>query len=153
MSDADAKFLVEAVTFVADHGWKFLSQYRCNFKDGTWSHIAGEPRHQRLRDISFASGSLEYPCDKEILEALPQDQVLDEAHRIVETIEKQFANAATPTSTPPRIADLMFPEEAMALLSGQELPEANQTEICDTTKAKRGFIGSIFKRRPKKEQQ
>mmetsp|Transcript_5627 Transcript_5627/g.7812 ORF Transcript_5627/g.7812 Transcript_5627/m.7812 type:complete len:92 (+) Transcript_5627:237-512(+) len=34
----EVDFLVSAIAFVAEHGWKFLSCYRYNHKTGEWAH-------------------------------------------------------------------------------------------------------------------
>lgn len=33
-----AKYILDAVAFVADHGAAFLSSYRLNYKTGEWKH-------------------------------------------------------------------------------------------------------------------
>jgi len=40
MSDAQADFLIEAVSFVAEHGWKFLPMYSLDVESSIWTHTA-----------------------------------------------------------------------------------------------------------------
>lgn len=55
-------FIIEAVKFVADHGWRFLPDYTFDMHTGQWCHREGPPRAIRsLRDVSYRRGSMEYP--------------------------------------------------------------------------------------------
>ena len=38
MSDAEADFVLDAVRFVAAHGWKYLPQYAFYADSGEWKH-------------------------------------------------------------------------------------------------------------------
>ncbi|CAN0346827.1 unnamed protein product, partial [Ectocarpus sp. 13 AM-2016] len=37
-SDREARYILDAVLFVADHGASFLPYYRVNYKTGEWKH-------------------------------------------------------------------------------------------------------------------
>ena len=52
-------YVLEAVHFIADEGWKLLPLYRFEPESGLWKHRGGEPTSLRLEDVSFASGRLE----------------------------------------------------------------------------------------------
>lgn len=60
--DDVVNYLIDAVKFVAQHGWKFLVDYRFDHVTGLWHHRNGpvEPP-MRLRDLSFVNGVLNYP--------------------------------------------------------------------------------------------
>ena len=60
--DDVVNYLIDAVKFVAQHGWKFLVDYRFDHVTGLWHHRNGpvEPP-MRLRDLSFVDGVLNYP--------------------------------------------------------------------------------------------
>jgi len=63
VSDAVVDYLVEAVTFVARHGHRFLRDYRFDVPTGLWRHRGGlvEPP-LRLRQVSYADdGTMSYP--------------------------------------------------------------------------------------------
>ncbi|MGC4116394.1 MAG: aminotransferase class V-fold PLP-dependent enzyme [Myxococcales bacterium] len=76
ISEAVFRYVVEAVAFVAEHGWRFLPDYRFNPETGLWRHERGlvEPL-LRLTDLSYdpATGELKHPRhdDKASEAALP----------------------------------------------------------------------------------
>jgi selenocysteine lyase/cysteine desulfurase len=81
-------YLVDAVHFVADHGWKLLPLYRFDPFTGLWHHHRGRPEPElTLHALSYASGTLELRAARasEGEEALPR--YLDEARRIVAGLE------------------------------------------------------------------
>jgi selenocysteine lyase/cysteine desulfurase len=47
MDDAEADYVIDAVDFVADHGWSFLQLYRFDLETGQWEHreceVSGPP--------------------------------------------------------------------------------------------------------------
>ncbi len=82
------QFLVEAVEFIADHGWKLLQMYEFEAETGLWFH--GERPQMaalQLEDLSYSSGRLE--CDSvrltEPLSVLPT--YLEQARELVAGIE------------------------------------------------------------------
>ncbi|TYZ64994.1 hypothetical protein PybrP1_000442 [[Pythium] brassicae (nom. inval.)] len=40
MDDDELEYIVRAIKFVADEGWKFLPQYKFNHKSGVWKHTS-----------------------------------------------------------------------------------------------------------------
>jgi selenocysteine lyase/cysteine desulfurase len=63
ISDQVFRYVVEAVTLVADQGWRLLPQYRFDALTGRWHHRRGaiEPP-LRLSQVSYdADGRLRYP--------------------------------------------------------------------------------------------
>jgi len=52
-------YVLRAVHFIADEGWKLLPLYRFDPESGLWKHRKGAPEPLRLDDVSFASGRLE----------------------------------------------------------------------------------------------
>nr|CCA19626.1 cysteine desulfurase putative [Albugo laibachii Nc14]CCA22876.1 cysteine desulfurase putative [Albugo laibachii Nc14] len=40
MENDEIDYILKAIHYVADHGWKFLSQYRCCLKSGDWVHVS-----------------------------------------------------------------------------------------------------------------
>jgi selenocysteine lyase/cysteine desulfurase len=61
VSDTEFEFLLRAVEFVAEHGWKLLPQYEFDAMTGLWRHgTFAEPPLQHLHDITYASGRLAY---------------------------------------------------------------------------------------------
>ena len=86
--DEVLQFLVDAVEFIADSGWKLLRMYEFEPETGLWTH--GE-RPQlaalKLDDLSYSSGSLE--CDSvRLTEPVTVLQnYLDQARELVAAIE------------------------------------------------------------------
>ncbi len=84
ISETAFRYVLDAVTFVAEHGWKFLPHYRFDVHDGLWHHRG--PRRQdviRLADISYRGGGLSYRA-RHMTEpewALPT--YLEEAERVL----------------------------------------------------------------------
>ena len=54
-------FILDAVDFVAEHGWKFLPYYRFEPNTGQWYHQKGHPEpSMRLGNVRYDSGKMEY---------------------------------------------------------------------------------------------
>jgi selenocysteine lyase/cysteine desulfurase len=81
-------YVVRAVHFLADHGWKLLPLYRFDPRSGLWQH-GGRPlrRELGLDEVVYDSGRLEFhrPRATEPESVLPR--YLDEAWRIVGDLE------------------------------------------------------------------
>jgi selenocysteine lyase/cysteine desulfurase len=45
MRDFEIEYVMKALEFISQHGWKFLYQYRCNHRTGEWRHFSrqGKP--------------------------------------------------------------------------------------------------------------
>jgi selenocysteine lyase/cysteine desulfurase len=55
MDDAEANFLIEAVEFVAQHGWVFQQLYKFDLHDATWTHREYQVEDDTL-DLTSALG-------------------------------------------------------------------------------------------------
>lgn len=56
MSDAEVKYILDAILFIADYGACFLSQYEPNVTTGEWTHkdtAADSSPKQRLADLTY----------------------------------------------------------------------------------------------------
>jgi selenocysteine lyase/cysteine desulfurase len=87
-SEAVFGYVLRAVHFLADHGWKLLPLYRFDPSSGLWEHAGRPPRPELgLEDISYGSGRLEFhrPRATEPESVLPR--YLEEARRIVTDLE------------------------------------------------------------------
>ncbi|KAF1795575.1 Pyridoxal phosphate-dependent transferase [Phytophthora cactorum] len=55
--EGEVNYVLEAVHFVADHGWKFLPQYDFNCRTGVWRHVSRAgiafPDKKRLSDMQI----------------------------------------------------------------------------------------------------
>ncbi|MBU8869251.1 MAG: aminotransferase class V-fold PLP-dependent enzyme [Gemmatimonadales bacterium] len=57
------EFIIEAVEFLAEEGWRFLPHYNFEPETGIWRHHNAKPGTSlRLGDISYSSGRMEYPA-------------------------------------------------------------------------------------------
>ncbi|MBI5508877.1 MAG: aminotransferase class V-fold PLP-dependent enzyme [Deltaproteobacteria bacterium] len=85
LSEAVFQYIVDAVSFVAEHGWRFLPDYRFDLETGLWRHRLGpvEPL-LRLADLKYdaASGALHYPRRHETQPETALLGFVDEAKRL-----------------------------------------------------------------------
>jgi selenocysteine lyase/cysteine desulfurase len=97
-SDAVLDYVVRAIHFVADEGWKLLPLYRFDPASGLWHHERGRTLPAlSLDDVSFDSGGLGVPRSTTAVAAGPLAHHLDEALRIVRELE-----ASPPQAPPPQ---------------------------------------------------
>ena len=57
------EFILDAVVFIAQHGWHFLPQYQFTKETGEWSHINNLAFGARkaLADVRFDGGTMAWP--------------------------------------------------------------------------------------------
>lgn len=61
ISEEGFQFLLDAVNFIAEHGWKFLPLYRVELTTGSWHHRDELAKDLlRLHDVKFKPGGVEY---------------------------------------------------------------------------------------------
>ena len=92
-------YVLDAVHFVADEGWKLLPLYRFEPESGLWKHRDGEPTSLRLEDVSFASGRLEVPSRSPTVDPGSLADHLEQARRLAAAVEA--APPVTPLDDPP----------------------------------------------------
>lgn len=58
--DAEADFILDAIKFVASHGWAFLPLYRYNPSTAEWVHRQHDPSRDRkwLGNVNYLSGKM-----------------------------------------------------------------------------------------------
>jgi len=86
ISDPVFRYILDAVTFVADHGWLLLADYRFDPATGMWRHRGGpvEPP-MRLTEVRYDSaGILTYAHHQETAPESVLAEYLDQARRLVE---------------------------------------------------------------------
>ena len=105
MSDAEADYLVEAVSFVADHGARFLSDYAFDVATGAWTHRrpAPAPAAYALADALAAPPARHAPPDDADREAAFAT-ALAAAHRLAADRPAAAASGRLADS----LADLQF---------------------------------------------
>ena len=101
-------YVVDAVHFLADEGWKFLPLYRFDPESGLWRHAAGRTRTPvRLADAPFAGGGDDHRAPAERVR--PLAWYLDEAHRLATAIESSPPSADDPPLGPEFERSRWFP--------------------------------------------
>jgi selenocysteine lyase/cysteine desulfurase len=93
-----ADYIIDAVTFVARHGARFLTDYRFDADTGLWHHRNGpiEPP-LRLSDVSYdtTTGRMTYPCHEVQADVSVLKQHLDDAQRLAAERDEPAADAPT----------------------------------------------------------
>ena len=88
------EFLVEAVLFIADHGWKLLPLYEFEAETGLWRHRDSRAQGaMRLEDLSYAGGKLDYRSVRLTEPVSALRGYLERAREIVEETEKERGTA------------------------------------------------------------
>ncbi|KAL8616794.1 hypothetical protein ACOMHN_017831 [Nucella lapillus] len=127
LSQDQLDFVLQAVTLVAQHGWRLLPQYMFNPETGEWQHRERQVFKERkwLGHISYASGQMEYSVPKVTPKApLPQtfEDCLETAKQLFSKAEKSRTKLADQTllfdeeARPYRW--FLLPSEASGILSG-----------------------------------
>ncbi len=88
ISEASFQFILKAVLFIAEHGWKLLPLYDFCPRSGLWRHRGGtiEPTTS-LSDISYAEGTMEYASRHQREPERALERYLAEAHELVARLE------------------------------------------------------------------
>jgi selenocysteine lyase/cysteine desulfurase/tRNA(Ile)-lysidine synthase TilS/MesJ len=101
-NEATIEYVLEAINFVADHGWKLLPYYTFYPETGEWKHVLNKrTAHNRrwIHNISYNSGTMSYR--HQVNQHIPlkdykklYDKYLKEANEIVEDALREYgANA------------------------------------------------------------
>ncbi|MCC7383240.1 MAG: aminotransferase class V-fold PLP-dependent enzyme [Deltaproteobacteria bacterium] len=128
ISETEFQFLIDAIHFVADHGWKLLPHYQFDLATGTWRHRRGGPRSRlRLDDLGYRAGKLEYRSHHttEPEWALPS-YILD-AKRVVDAVQDELGASAIEPDAPlseeyERLRWFPLPGEIHRELQGRRAP-------------------------------
>ena len=109
LSETVFAFLIEAVQFIATHGYKLLPHYRLDLATGQWHPRRTRPSPAvRLHDLSYRSGKLEYRALQRTEPEWGLGGYLKEAERIVADAEREYLVTTPETDEP-------LPEEAERL--------------------------------------
>jgi len=85
ISEPAFEFILEAVRFIAGHGWRFLPRYRFDPLSGLWLHRDGTPEPPlSLNDVRYADGAMTYPDRRRREPETRLSGYLDEARRLLE---------------------------------------------------------------------
>jgi selenocysteine lyase/cysteine desulfurase len=107
ISETVFQFILDAVHFVATHGWKLLPHYRLDVATGQWQPRRSRPAAaRRLLDLSYRSGKLEYRSLHATEPEWALESYLKEAERIVAEAEAELRAAPPFADDPPLPEDL-----------------------------------------------
>lgn len=134
ISEAVFSFVLDAVEFVATHGWKLLPLYRFDADNARWIHRNGTTADpMRLSEISYASGRMEVESRRTTAPESALPRYLDAARKIVDEAVASYP-CAEPLCEPPLPAPMEalrwfpLPSEVLAELGG-EAPLARRQTI------------------------
>ena len=109
LADGVADYIIRAVSFVAEHGWKLLPYYRFDAANGRWNHREGQPKaRMSLQDLSYRSGKLEYRALHMTEPEWALDDYLEQARALVEA-------APADAQGQPKLEDPKMPEQFEAM--------------------------------------
>jgi selenocysteine lyase/cysteine desulfurase len=88
ISEAVFEFILQAVEFVADHGWRLLPDYSFDPPTGLWRNRSGRAKPpMSLHDIRYTNGSMTYQQRRRVEPEENLPLYLDAARRIVEAVD------------------------------------------------------------------
>ncbi|MCU1440013.1 MAG: aminotransferase class [Rhodoglobus sp.] len=108
ISDAVFRYIVRAVSMVADHGWKLVPHYRFSLDTGLWRHENGpvEPP-LRLAQLAYdADGVLTFPRHQERAPESVLEGYLADAAALLDALPDPYAGGE-----PPHVADDRLSED------------------------------------------
>ncbi len=139
ISEPVFSFVLDAIHFVANHGYKLLPLYRFDLATGEWRPRRTRPRPaMRLSDLSYRSGKLEYRTQHSTEPEWALSGYLEEAARIVAEAERDY-RAMDPLGDDalPEDAEALrwfpLPEEVLCEMLGREPPTRCALRIDATT--------------------
>ncbi|KAL6047945.1 Aminotransferase, variant 2 [Balamuthia mandrillaris] len=103
MTEKEVQYVIDAVNFVAEHGWKFLSHYTFYPETGEWVHQHNKKFLERrwLGSITYRNGAMEYPSKHKSLgggEATKEEsfeRYLNEAKLLAESISEEYSESGS----------------------------------------------------------
>jgi len=119
------EFLLDAVEFVAEHGWKLLPYYDFNPRTGNWRHRCGcGEAPASLEEISYAGGDMAYPARHHVVGEGDLSSYMEAALELVEHAPDEIEAAAAKDPADERPAEVErlrwfpLPAEALDELNG-----------------------------------
>ena len=134
--EKEIDFILDAVNFVANHGWKLMPQYIFNNETGEWKHHSNQVFKERkwLGNISYTRGRFELLQEEEQVDKVDRDSVCD-FDFVMAQAEKLVAEAAS-TAMKRQVPDqsLLFGDEKSARLRWMMLPFEAKVLLCPQAK-------------------
>jgi selenocysteine lyase/cysteine desulfurase len=125
ISETQFEYLLSAIEWVAEHGWKLLPHYVFDEVTAAWTHRTGrrEPA-MRLADITYANGRMEYRSRHATEPESALAGYLAEADRVLAGALAAYPYEPTPphASTFESVRWFPLPDEALRELTGRAAP-------------------------------
>lgn len=133
--ETTVQYIIDAVNFVANHGWKFLPYYTFYPETGEWIHFSNKkfPTRRWIGDISYQNGKMEWR--KAVNQHVTEKELrkyLKDAEELVNTLteecrKKKFGIAQQELLFKDKDAEKLFwftfPNEALAEIRDETIVE------------------------------
>lgn len=121
ISEAVFEFLLAAVDFVAEDGWRLLPQYRLDPGTGLWRHVGPSVEAPlSLRDIAYADGTMRFTAHRHRAPVAALGDYLAQARDLIRTAPTVTPEHLDPMPVSPDFEQLRWfwmPDEIQALIS------------------------------------
>ncbi|MES2638347.1 MAG: aminotransferase class V-fold PLP-dependent enzyme [Myxococcota bacterium] len=122
ISETVFQYLIDAVNFVGEHGWKLLPHYRFDITTGLWKNRAARPPQVlRMHDLSYRQGALTYRARHVTEPEWALASYLEDAHRVVAEAVASYPGLDLGDPPLPEAAEKLrwfpLPSEALAELT------------------------------------
>ena len=103
-------FLLEAVHWVANHGWRLLPSYRFDPETAIWRHRRRDDKTaMRLHDVVYEAGRMQYSARRRTAPESALGDYLAAAERLAEALGKSETETEPPgEGLPPEIEELRW---------------------------------------------
>jgi selenocysteine lyase/cysteine desulfurase len=123
ISEAQFAYLLNAVDWVAQHGWKLIPHYAFDEHTGQWRHRAGRPDPaMRLCDVTYRNGRMEYRSRHATEPESALEGYLADAERILADALAKYPSTTLPeqkgTAEFESLRWFPMPHEVLAELQG-----------------------------------
>lgn len=96
ISEVAFDFILEAVNFIAEHGWKLLPHYEFFPESGLWRHRNHKMNAPlRLHDVHYTAGRLQYRSQKALEPEFALHTYIADAKEIIEQAIREYGEQAT----------------------------------------------------------
>ena len=114
------EYVLDAVCFVASHGWNLLPQYTCDAATAEWRHVhQKKPPRAWLGNVSYENGAMKWSVNAgSPVTPLRQEDALSE-----DATRARFESALAEAHANAKIASSEMRRNTGAVLSGQALSE------------------------------
>ncbi|GAB9473956.1 tRNA 2-thiocytidine biosynthesis protein ttca [Globisporangium polare] len=154
MDDGQVDYILEAIKFVADEGWKFLPQYKFNHKSGAWKHSSRFTKFPNRKWLSHFATSmnqgplpkLDVSSDGKALSAHQQENFAIAKQLADESVKNQVSVAASAAQmlddSYEALRWFVYPTEAADAIKRGEKPQLT-AEIRGPYQPERYLLGSL----------